>query len=62
MAISTVKALQEFFSKPPHGRKVEISEFKELTTKDKIELSEMLTAEGIEHEPYKPPQPQVLPD
>lgn len=49
---SYVKAIQEFFSAPPFGRKVEIPEFKELSTQDKIELSEMLNAAGHEHEPY----------
>jgi|SoiMethySBSTD1v2_1073268.scaffolds.fasta_scaffold60445_16 hypothetical protein len=56
MAVSFVKAAQEFFSAPPFGKKVEIAEFKALTTKDKVELSEMLNAEkGYEHEPYTPP-------
>ena len=44
--ISMVKACQEFFSKPPHGKKIEIAEFKALTREDKIELREMLIAEG----------------
>jgi hypothetical protein len=54
---SFVKAAQEFFTKPPFGKKVEISEFKELTTNDKIELSELLNKEpGYEHEPYLGPK------
>lgn len=44
--ISFVKACQDFFSKPPHGKKVEIPEFKQLTTQDKVELREMLVSEG----------------
>ena len=28
--LSFVKACQDFFTKPPHGKKIEISEFKEL--------------------------------
>jgi len=49
---SFVKACQEFFSGGKFGRKVEIPEFKALSTQDKIELSEMLNAAGITHEPY----------
>ena len=44
--ISFVKACQDFFMKPPFGKKVEISEFKELTQQDKIDLREMLIGEG----------------
>jgi hypothetical protein len=39
---SFVKACQEYFTQEPHGRKVEISEFKALSTEDKIELSALL--------------------
>jgi len=47
---SFVKAAIEFFGAPPHGRKVHIPEFKELTTQDKIELSQMLNeVPGYEH-------------
>jgi hypothetical protein len=46
--ISFVKACQGFFSMPPHGRKVEIPEFKQLTRQDKIELREMLVSEGYD--------------
>jgi len=52
--ISFIKALQEFFSSPPFGKKVEVSEFKALTPKDKVELSQMLTDAGIEHTKYTP--------
>lgn len=52
---SFVKACQAFFSEPPHGRKVEIPEFKALSTQDKVELSQMLNATpGFEHTPYEP--------
>lgn len=49
---SFVKACQEFFSEPPFGKKVEIAEFKALTTQDKIDLSQQLNAIGRTHEPY----------
>lgn len=50
---SFVKACQAFFSVDPYGRKVEISEFKELSTQDKVELSQMLNeTPGFEHQPY----------
>jgi hypothetical protein len=50
---SFVKAAIEFFGDPPYGRKVHIPEFKELTTQDKIELSQMLNAvPGYEHVLY----------
>jgi hypothetical protein len=52
---SFVKAAQAYFSAEPHGKKIEILEFKALTTEDKIELSEMLNAEGFTHEPYTGP-------
>lgn len=53
---SFVKACQAFFSKDPFGRKVEISEFKSLSTQDKVELSQMLNeTEGFEHPPYEAP-------
>jgi len=39
---SFVKAVILFFEEPPHGRKMNIPEFKELTTQDKIDLSQML--------------------
>lgn len=53
---SFVKACQAFFSKDPYGKKVEISEFKALSAKDKVELSRMLNeTPGFEHPPYAPP-------
>jgi hypothetical protein len=50
--ISFVKACQAFFSEPPFGKKVEISEFKELSTQDKIDLSKLLIEAGHAHIPY----------
>jgi hypothetical protein len=49
--ISMVKAAQDFFTKNPHGRKIEISEFKMLTRADKEELREMLISEGYDVQP-----------
>lgn len=49
---SFIQACRAFFGE---DRPVSIPEFKELTTKDKVELSEMLIAEGFEHKPYEPP-------
>lgn len=50
---SFVKAAIEFFSDPPHGRKVLIPEFKELSMADKIELSKLLNeVPGYEHTLY----------
>lgn len=46
--LSFVKACQDFFTKPPHGKKIEISEFKDLTREDKLEIREMLIAEGYD--------------
>lgn len=44
--MSLVKACQDFFSKEPHGRKIDIPEFRALSDQDKLELWEMLVAEG----------------
>lgn len=44
--ISLVKAMIDFFGTAPHGRKLEIPEMKALTREDKIEVREMLIAEG----------------
>lgn len=44
--ISFVKACQEFFTNGKHGRKIEIPEFKALTLEDKLELRDLLIAEG----------------
>ena len=49
---SFVKACQEFFSAGKYGRKVEIAEFKALTTEDKVDLSEQLNSAGYAHAPY----------
>jgi len=46
--VSFVKACQDFFSSEPFGRKVEIPEFKDLTQEDKVELREMLIAQGYD--------------
>lgn len=52
---SFVKACQAYFSVDPHGHKVDIPEFKSLTTKDKTELSTMLNeVPGFEHPQYVP--------
>ena len=50
-----VKAAQEFFTREPHGRKVTIPEFKALTRDDKIELRDMLIAEGVDVAPLAAP-------
>lgn len=44
--VSFIKTMQDFFSDPPHGRKVTIPEFKALTQKDKEDFRGMLIAEG----------------
>lgn len=49
---SFVRVCQEFFTEMPFGRKVEIAEFRILSTQDKIELSQMLNDIGRTHEPY----------
>lgn len=48
MTVSLVKAAQEFFSAEPHGRKIEIAEFKALTQRDRVELREMLIGAGYD--------------
>lgn len=50
---SWVKELQTYFSAPPHGKKIEIGEFKQLTPQDKRDFREMLIDEGIEVDPIK---------
>ena len=52
--MSLVAACQDFFSKEPHGRKINIPEFKALSHEDKLELWEMLVAEG-----YNVKKPEV---
>jgi hypothetical protein len=44
--VTFVKACQDFFSTGEHGKKIEISEFKELTREDKVELREGLIGVG----------------
>lgn len=46
--VSFVKACLTFFGEGHHGRKVEISEFKELTQQDKVELRDMLIGQGYD--------------
>jgi hypothetical protein len=53
--VSIVSAIRDYFS----DRKVEIPEFKALSYQDKVELREMLIAEGYDVAPLKsetPPQ------
>lgn len=52
--MSVVKAAQLFFSADPHGRKIEMAEFKALTTQDREDLREMLIAEGYNVAPLAP--------
>ena len=46
--ISWVKALQEYFTREPFGRKIEVPEFKALSHQDKLDFREMLIAEGYD--------------
>lgn len=46
--MSFVKAMQDFFTRPPHGKKLEIVEFKALSDKDKEELRAELIREGYD--------------
>ena len=55
-SISLVKACQEYFSSPPHGRKIDIPEFKALTQEDKVELREMLIGQGYDVKPLPDPE------
>lgn len=45
--LSFVKATKRFFESDPHGRKVEISEFKALSQEDRVELRELLIEQGL---------------
>lgn len=47
--VSIVAAIRDYFS----DRKMEIPEFKALTHQDKVELREMLIAEGYDVAPLK---------
>jgi len=53
--ISFVSACQDFFMKQPFGRKIEVSEFKLLSTQDKLELREMLIKQGYNVREFTPP-------
>lgn len=46
--ISFVKATKTFFENGKYGRKVEIAEFRALTTEDKTELRDLLIQEGFD--------------
>lgn len=46
--MSFVKAIKGYFETGQHGRKVEISEFRALTHEDKLELRNLLIAEGYD--------------
>jgi hypothetical protein len=46
--VSFVKACQQYFTEGKHGRKIEIAEFKQLTTADKVELRDLLIKEGYD--------------
>lgn len=48
---SLVKNLQDFFTADPFGRKIEISEFKQLDRSDKEDFVAMLEEIGIESDP-----------
>jgi hypothetical protein len=52
---SFVRACREFFASEPHGRKVEIAEFRALTRDDKVELRSLLIKEGIDVAPLPEP-------
>lgn len=54
--MSFVSACQDFFSKPPFGKKVSIPEFKELSRQDKIELRNMLIDQGYNVAEFPPPK------
>jgi len=45
-----VKACQEYFSPP----KIEVSEFRELSVDDRVEISTLLNAAGYTHPAYTP--------
>lgn len=43
-----IKALNDFFSAEPHGKRISPTEFKELTPQDKLDLYQGLLAAGID--------------
>jgi hypothetical protein len=55
--VSFVKACQDFFTNGKHGRKIEIPEFKALTQEDKVELRDLLIAEGYDIRELGAPAP-----
>lgn len=44
--VTLVKGIQHYFSSDPHGKKVEMVEFKTLTSSDKDHLENMLVEVG----------------
>ena len=57
--VSFIKAMQNYFTPDPYGKRIEIPEFKELTHTDKVELREMLIAEGMDVAPLVISPPAV---
>lgn len=49
--MSFIKAMQNYFTPNPFGKKIDIPEFKALTHEDKVEFREMLIAEGVDVAP-----------
>jgi hypothetical protein len=52
---SFVKATKDFFEDGGVGRKVEIAEFKGLTTQDKVELRDLLIGQGYDVQEFPVP-------
>jgi hypothetical protein len=46
--LSFVGACKKYFENGKHGRKVEIAEFKALSTEDRVELRDLLIKEGYD--------------
>jgi hypothetical protein len=46
--LSFVSACKNYFENGKHGRKVEIAEFKALSTEDRVELRDLLIEEGYD--------------
>jgi hypothetical protein len=58
MQITFIRAMKDFFEeKEPRSAKISITEFKELTREDKVELREELIREGYDVAPL--PEPAV---
>jgi hypothetical protein len=51
--VSIVKATKEYFESQPHGRKVEVQEFKALSHEDRVEMRDMLIKAGYDVAPLK---------